>query len=127
MPVMSSNSLWYLVSRSPRGLLTRKTSIFSPLNLFQSNGRLRGRVDRSPAPAMRAERGGAGAGLQQAAANRIGMIVADAIVHLNPPPVSAVSSTAVPTWCLRFWGHVHRPTGRWSPSWARARGSSRRS
>ena len=37
MPVRSSNSLWYLVSRSPRGLLTRNTSIFSPLKRFQSN------------------------------------------------------------------------------------------
>jgi hypothetical protein len=36
MPVMSSNSLWYLVRRSPRGLFTRNTSIFSPLNFFQS-------------------------------------------------------------------------------------------
>ena len=37
MPVRSSNSLWYLVRRSPRGLFTRKTSIFSPLKRFQSN------------------------------------------------------------------------------------------
>ncbi len=37
MPVRSSNSLWYLVRRSPRGLFTRNTSIFSPLKRFQSN------------------------------------------------------------------------------------------
>ena len=66
MPVMSSNSLWYLVSRSPRGLLTRNTSIFSPLNFFQSNGRLRVRGELAGA-GNRAERRRAGAGLQQPA------------------------------------------------------------
>ena len=58
MPVRSSNSLWYLVSRSPRGLLTRKTSIFSPLKRFQSNGALRVRRELAGAR-HRAERRGA--------------------------------------------------------------------
>ncbi len=69
MPVRSSNSLWYLVRRSPRGLLTRKTSIFSPLNFFQSNVPCACARELAGA-GNRAERRGARAGLQQATPRR---------------------------------------------------------
>ena len=53
MPVSSVNSFSYFWSTSERGLLASRTSIFSPLNRFQSKAP----SARAPAPGCRPARG----------------------------------------------------------------------
>ena len=100
MPVMSSNSLWYLVSRSPRGLLTRKTSIVSPLYFFQSNGACACAASCAGA-GNGAQRGRAGACLQQAPAplvrGIVQMIVIRHAVLLCGVANMVISGRAIPS------------------------------